>query len=61
VQADSETDEVYAQMTLQPVNKVCEHYFGKVISLLISSMEVKYFFLNATSMIETQCWHPNWA
>jgi len=55
VQADSETDEVYAQMTLQPVNKVCEHYFGKVISLLISSMEVKYFFLNATSMIETQC------
>ena len=27
VQADSETDEVYAQMTLQPVNKVCEHYF----------------------------------
>lgn len=24
VQADSETDEVYVQMTLQPVNKVCK-------------------------------------
>jgi hypothetical protein len=23
-QADSETDEVYAQMTLQPVSKVCK-------------------------------------
>jgi hypothetical protein len=35
-------------------------FLRKIFLLLISWVEMNYFFLNATSMIETQCWHLNW-
>ncbi|KAL5223779.1 hypothetical protein ABZP36_010418 [Zizania latifolia] len=42
--ADSETDEVYAQMTLQPVNKVSKQICC-LLEVLFISLKMKYLFL----------------
>lgn len=59
-QADTETDEVYAQMTLQPVNKVGQPFINKWVLYIYMCMCLKYYVL-CGSMTGMHYWHLIWA
>jgi hypothetical protein len=55
LQADAETDEVYAQMTLQPLSPVREDFlvFSIHICMLLFSLTKEFFLARAQGLIST--------